>query len=84
MRDDELIERGLKGSCNKVLITVFIPLQLIREMDGHGGFVNTICFDPSGTKLLTCNTLHISFILFTVRSPLVLTACSINTFIKHV
>ena len=29
----------------------FFPLQLLREMDGHSGFINTICFDLAGTKL---------------------------------
>lgn len=24
--------------------------QLLQEFDGHGGFVNTVCFDPEGSE----------------------------------
>lgn len=26
--------------------------QLLQEFDGHGSFINTICFDPEGTRLV--------------------------------
>lgn len=25
--------------------------QLLQEFDGHGGFVNTVCFDPEGLSI---------------------------------
>lgn len=27
--------------------------QLLQELDGHGGFVNTVCFDPEGSEAVS-------------------------------
>lgn len=29
--------------------------QLLQEFDGHGGFVNTVCFDPEGNKMFSAD-----------------------------
>ena len=34
------------------MLNMFLSLQLLREADGHFGFINSICFDPSGRNII--------------------------------
>lgn len=43
--------------------------QLLQEFDGHGGFVNTVCFDPEGLSIVGADKSQVFAAAATTFSP---------------